>query len=202
MPLINLTFDNTNNVLNVAGNIYSYNDEVIAMSGQFIPLGLDTVVGPNIEGKFGVSWDCNYGVPASYPSYPATDCTVPSALAAAGYTIPYKCATTAVAFVCGGTRWKDKYTFQLVYVPPRSFAQPLPEATETCNYAAHAEWVYETPNTVSPTYGIAAPSLAYTTGTGESLIEMEPGGFIVPIMKTEASFPVFVDLQIRIRRIS
>lgn len=197
-----LYFDNTNNHLNVGGNVYSANTYTIGMSGKFTPQNENTI-GPSLEGKFGVEWALSYGNEANFPNPTGggTPSNTPSALAAAGWTIPYKCTVKKIDIVCSGTSWKDIYNMAVIYFPPRTEATPLSNAVEETPYISRTLHIYSTPNTVSTTYGISPPSLAEVTGE-YSEAQFAEGGFFTPILISATSVnPVYVDVQITIQRI-
>lgn len=198
----NLYYDNTNNDLHVTGGVYSGNTYTIAMSGVFNPQS-GKITGPSLEGKYGVQWSLLYGSPTEFPdpASPVELCTYPSALATTGYTVPYKSVMQNVEITCGGTRWKESYTFYIVYVQPRTGSQPLAGATEAGMYLGPFNHRYTTPNTIDPIYGIAPPSLAEQIGPTEPFNSIAGGGFLVPLVFSDSIHPVFVDVQIKLKRI-
>ena len=197
----NLSYDNTNNHLYVGGNVFSANYFTLGMSGVLTPSSTH-YVGPSLEGKFGVQWSTRYAETAAVPNpVSSNSTTVPSALAGAGMTIPFKSRLKSANAVIGGTVSKDVLILILIYYPPRTSSPPEAGATETGYYLGNFYFNYETSD-VDPTYGIAGPSLAEVVGEqGGTDLELNRGGFIVPIGYSSTSNPFYIDAQIQLERI-
>ena len=195
-----LTYDNTNNNLNVAGNVLSSNYFMLGMSGVITPDSL-YYVGPSLEGKFGVQWSTRYMLSDSFPNpTSAAGVEAPSALAATGMTVPYQSRLKNANIVVGGTNNKDTLVIVLAYYEPRTSSVPSAGSSEIIQFLGPFFHSY-TSGIPDSTYGICPPSLAEITGESTGGPELLPGGFIVPLAYSGFSNQFYIDVQIQLERI-